>query len=159
VPTASAGPGGARRCATHRPLSPAGVEGQDAGGAPGGSGGGPAVRRVLIVDDNVDVAKSFALLLNALGHEVRAVHDGEAALEVAPVWKPDVVFLDIGLPGLSGYDVARRMRELAPLRHVLLIAVTGYGEPNDQLRSQEAGFDHHLLKPVDIQDVERLLAR
>ncbi len=107
-----------------------------------------ARRRVLVVEDNADAAMSLALLLQFEGHEVRMAHDGPAALELARTFGPEVVLLDIGLPGLDGYEVARRLREDFK-ETVLLVAQTGYGQDEDRRRSQEAGFDHHLVKPVD----------
>jgi signal transduction histidine kinase/DNA-binding response OmpR family regulator len=105
--------------------------------------------RVLVVDDNNDAAESIAMFLGMLGHEVKTVADGLVALACAPVYAPCVVVLDIGLPGLDGYEVARRLRKLPQLQHALLVAVTGYGSKGDQERALEAGFDLHLVKPAD----------
>jgi CheY-like chemotaxis protein/anti-sigma regulatory factor (Ser/Thr protein kinase) len=117
--------------------------------------GGP--RRILVVDDNVDGAESLATLLKLLGHEVHVAHDGPAALRATADVRPEVVFLDIGLPGMDGYEVARRLRR--PGRtEALLVALTGYGQEEDRRRSREAGFDHHLVKPVDPAVLEELLA-
>jgi len=115
-------------------------------------------RRVLIVDDSVDTADSMALLLNASGHEVRVAHDGPTALHVAGDYRPDVMILDIGLPGLNGYEVARQMRQHPLLGGVMLIAMTGYGQESDRQRAVAAGFDHHLVKPVNFATVQRLLS-
>jgi two-component system, chemotaxis family, CheB/CheR fusion protein len=112
-------------------------------GARPGSG-----RRVLVVDDNVDSAQSTAMLLGIAGHEVRVAHEGVGALEAAAQFRPDVVVLDIGLPGMSGYDVARHLRGRRESAHALLIALTGYGRPEDVVRAKAAGFDHHLVKPA-----------
>jgi PAS domain S-box-containing protein len=106
--------------------------------------------RVLVVDDNRDAAESLALLLRLRGHEVRQAHDGFEALAAATAFHPDAVLLDIGLPGLNGYDVARRMRQEQWSRRALLIAVTGWGQEGDKQRSREAGIDHHFTKPVDV---------
>lgn len=114
--------------------------------------------RILVVDDNEDAADSLATLLALKGHEVRTTYDGAGALETAATFRPDVVLLDIGLPGMSGHEVARRLREQAQLGHVVLIAVTGWGQDEDRRRSQEAGFDHHLVKPVHPEELDRLLA-
>ncbi len=119
----------------------------------------PAPCRVLVCDDNIDGAESLGLMLDLLGHEVRTVHDGDAALATVQAWRPDVVLLDIGLPGLSGYDVARRLRSDPALRGLLLVAVTGWGTAGDQRRSAEAGFDQHLTKPVEAAALEAVLAR
>jgi len=114
--------------------------------------------RVLVCDDNVDGAESLALMLGLLGHEVRTVHDGPAALATVRHWRPDAVLLDIGLPGMSGYEVARQMRSDPHLRGLLLVAVTGWGTQDDQRRSAAAGFDQHLTKPVEVTALESLLA-
>ena len=114
--------------------------------------------RVLVCDDNVDGAESLAMMLDLLGHEVRTVHDGPAALSTVGHWRPDVVLLDIGLPGMSGYEVARQMRSDPRLRGVLLIAVTGWGTQEDQRRSARAGFDQHLTKPIEVSALESVLA-
>ncbi len=115
--------------------------------------------RVLVCDDNVDGAESLSLMLGLLGHEVRTVHDGAQALDAVGTWRPDVVLLDIGLPGLSGYDVAQRLRADPAMAGVLLVAVTGWGTEDDQRRSARAGFDHHLTKPVEAAALEAVLAR
>jgi PAS domain S-box-containing protein len=115
-------------------------------------------RRVLVVDDNHDSAESMAILLEIWGHEVRTTYDGPAALALAAEYRPDVVLLDIGLPGMSGYEVAKRLRELPDLAGAILIAVTGYGQHSDRERSRAAGFDHHLLKPVEPARLQELLA-
>ncbi len=112
-------------------------------------------RRVLVVDDNVDAAQSLRMLLELEGHEVRLAHDGLAALEAARAFAPAVVLLDIGLPGLDGYEVARRLRAAPETRACRLIAITGYGQSDDHARSEAAGFDRHLIKPVE---PERVLA-
>jgi PAS domain S-box-containing protein len=118
---------------------------------------GPA-RRVLVVDDNVDGALSLEKLLNLLGHSVAVTHDGYAALEAAERFRPEVVLLDIGMPGMDGYEVARRLRKLPGMRSVLLVAMTGWGKDSDRRKAMEAGFNAHLVKPVELQDVEVLLA-
>jgi signal transduction histidine kinase/ActR/RegA family two-component response regulator len=115
--------------------------------------------RVLVVDDDVDAAQSLAMLLNLWGHEVYATHDGAAALEAAQAWQPAVVLLDIGLPGMDGYEVARRLRAARGPARPLLVALTGYGQEEDRRRSQEAGFDRHLVKPADPETLEMLLAQ
>jgi PAS domain S-box-containing protein len=113
--------------------------------------------RVLVVDDNVDTAQSLAMLLKLYGHEVWPVHTGPKALEVAQAEQPDVILLDIGLPGMDGYEVARHLREQQGMDKVRLIAMTGYGQEADRQRSQGAGFDHHLVKPVDPAKLQELL--
>lgn len=115
-------------------------------------------RRVLVVDDNEDAANSLALILELGGHQTASVYSAVDALQHAPVFRPDVVLLDIGLPGMDGYEVAQKMRELPGLRDIRLVAVTGYGRSDDRIRAREAGFDDHLTKPVDYAVLERTLA-
>ena len=114
-------------------------------------------RRVLVVDDNVDAANSLAMLLRLNKHQVCEAHDGFAALQAADQFLPDVVLLDIGLPGLSGYDVAKRLRADPRFAEILVVAMTGYGQEEDRQRSRQAGFDHHLVKPVEPGVVQKLL--
>jgi CheY-like chemotaxis protein len=115
--------------------------------------------RILVVDDNRDSADSLAMLLRLLGNDVRSVYDGRLALEVAIVYRPDVVLLDIGLPGLDGLQVCRCLRRQAGTRQPLLIAMTGYGQEEDQRRSKKAGFDAHMVKPVDLETLQEILSR
>jgi two-component system CheB/CheR fusion protein len=115
-------------------------------------------RRVLIVDDNEDAANSLAMILKLGGHETASVYTAVDALRRAADFKPDVVLLDIGLPGMDGYEVAQKMRELPGLRDIRLVAVTGYGRSDDRLRARDAGFDDHLTKPVEFAVLERTLA-
>ena len=110
--------------------------------------------RVLVVDDNVDTVESLAMLMNALGHDVRKAYDGSASLEAALEYRPHIMLLDIGLPGLDGYQLATRIREQAALQDVVLVALTGYGQESARQRSLEAGFDHHLTKPADLNEIE-----
>jgi CheY-like chemotaxis protein len=117
----------------------------------------PAAHRILIVDDNVDSADSLAILLKGAGHEVWTAHDGPAAIEAARARRPGVVLLDIGLPRLDGYEVARRLRRESDLPGVRLIAMTGYSQDADRRKAEEAGFDHHLVKPVDPEVIYYLL--
>ena len=115
--------------------------------------------RVLVVDDNVDAADSLAMALRLSGQEVRVAYDGEAALAIAAELNPQAVLLDIGMPVMDGYLVARRLRQAESTRLSLLIAVTGWGQDEDRRRSREAGFDHHLVKPVDPGVLVPLIAR
>jgi CheY-like chemotaxis protein len=117
-----------------------------------------AVLRVLIVDDNEDAATALELLLEEAGHSVRAAHTGPAGLAAALEFLPDVMLLDIGLPELDGFEVAKRIRQQAALHNIVLVAMTGYGLEKERQRSQEAGFDHHLVKPVDFGTLEQILA-
>ncbi len=115
--------------------------------------------RILVADDNQDAATSLALLLRIMGHETRTAHDGLEALDAAAAFRPDVTLLDIGMPQLNGYDVCRRIRQQAWGKGMVLIALTGWGQEDDKRQAQEAGFDHHLTKPVDPAALEKLLAR
>jgi PAS domain S-box-containing protein len=136
---------------------------QSTGVRAAGEGGEPvgAVprRRILVVDDNVDAAESLAMLLRMQGHDVRVAHDGSAALAAVEADSPDAVFLDIGMPVMDGYDLAQRLRQQPGLENLLLVAMTGWGQEEDRRRSQQSGFDHHLVKPVDPETLRQLLAR
>jgi PAS domain S-box-containing protein len=113
--------------------------------------------RLLVVDDNLDAATSLAVLLRLQGHEVAVAHDGASALAMAAASRPNLVFLDIGMPGMDGYEVARRLREQPGLESTKLVALTGWGQKEDRRRTAEAGFDHHLVKPLELKSLERLL--
>jgi PAS domain S-box-containing protein len=128
--------------------------------APAPAGAPPELRplRVLVVDDSEDTAEMMTVLLEMDGHEIQVAHSGPAALETAAAFRPDVVLLDIGLPGLDGYQVAQRLREDPVLREMTLIAASGYGQEADLHRSREVGFDRHLVKPVDPRELRELLA-
>lgn len=115
------------------------------------------LRRILVVDDNQDAANSLAVLLRLTGHDVRSAYDGATALAVAADFRPSMVVLDIGMPGMDGFTVARRLRENAELGPLVLVAVTGWGQQDDRRRSKQAGFDYHLVKPVDPQALVNLL--
>ena len=115
-------------------------------------------RRVLVVDDGIGAAKMLQLLLNKLGpHEVEVAHDGVAALETARRFAPDLVLLDIGLPRMDGYEVARQLRGDAEFSTTTLVALTGYSDSEDRQRSAAAGFNEHVVKPVDLETLKRLL--
>jgi CheY-like chemotaxis protein len=114
--------------------------------------------RVLVADDNVDSADMLTMLLEELGNDVQAAHDGQEALSIAASFRPDVAILDIGMPKLNGYDVAQRVRAETWGAEVALIALTGWGQSEDRRRSREAGFDHHLVKPVDGATLRKLIA-
>ena len=116
-------------------------------------------RRVLVVDDNADAAEMLAALLEADGHDVRTAFSGPSALELVEAFHPHVVFLDIGMPGMSGYELAQRLRAKATLRDTMLVAVSGWGQDEDRRRSKEAGLDHHLTKPVDPRAVQELVGQ
>jgi CheY-like chemotaxis protein len=120
---------------------------------------GESRRRVLVVDDNRDCAEMLCEVLQAYGCVTRVAHDGPAALEAAACFKPEVALVDISLPRMDGYELARRLRQLPALREIKLIAVTGYSECADRRRSEQAGFDRHLVKPVDLEELRRLVNR
>ena len=113
---------------------------------------------MLVVDDNVDAADTLAAVLDMMGHTTQVAHDGAQALAMAPQFLPDVIFLDIGLPGMSGYEVARALRQTAAGSKVILVALTGWGAENDRSQSSAAGFDHHLTKPANLLAIGELLA-
>jgi signal transduction histidine kinase/CheY-like chemotaxis protein len=114
--------------------------------------------RILVADDNVDAAETLSTILSLFGHTTRVAHDGLQAIDIAQEFQPDAAFLDIGMPGLNGYQAARQLRATPGLDHVVLLALTGWGAENDHLLAREAGFDYHLTKPVDIDVVSGLLA-
>jgi CheY-like chemotaxis protein len=114
-------------------------------------------RRILVVDDNEDAADSLSLLLCAMGCDARAAYDGRGALETAPEFRPSMILLDIGMPDMNGYEVARSLRKRAELADTVLVALTGWGQNEDRQRSREAGFHHHLVKPVDGAMLRELL--
>jgi CheY-like chemotaxis protein len=129
----------------------------------GASGGGAiedGAQRVLVVDDNRDAAETLSMLLEFMGSkEVRVAHDGPAALAAMETFRPDVVLLDIGMPGMDGNEVARRIREQPRYAGTRLVALTGWGQEEDRKRTHESGFDHHLTKPVDIAALQSLLSQ
>ncbi len=116
-------------------------------------------RRILVVDDNHDGSSALAMLLRQQGHEVAVLNDGGQALDIASQVKPEVIMLDIGLPGISGYNIARHLRELPATRDALLLAVTGYGGDDDRRRAVEAGFDGHFTKPLNLEELRHRLNR
>ena len=119
----------------------------------------PTALRILIADDNIDAAQILSLLLEVFGHTVTVTHDGHAALKLARELQPDLVFLDIGMPGMNGYEVAKAMRALPSLAGTTLVALTGWGGEQDRVLSREAGFDRHLIKPADMKEIESVLAQ
>lgn len=132
---------------------------QPAGGVNDSDAASRGGRCVLVVDDNQDAAESLGVLLEVMGHEVHIAYDGEQALEMATALEPDVVLMDINLPKLNGYDAAQQMRTIESMRGATLVALTGWGQGEHRQRSLNAGFDHHLVKPVGLEDLEALLAR
>jgi CheY-like chemotaxis protein len=114
---------------------------------------------VLVADDNRDAADTLAAILRLMGHEVRVAYDGEEALRAAPQFRPQAMVLDIGMPRMTGYEVARRARQADWGRGVTLVALTGWGQERDKELAAEAGFDHHLTKPVDASALAALLSK
>ncbi len=141
------------------PLAPD-VQAIPADHAPSGDGAAHPARnkfRILVVDDNLDAANSLAMLMRIKGHDVRTAFDGISAVDVAALYQPQVILLDVGLPRLNGYDAARRIRETEYGKHVVLVALTGWGHAEDRRRSKEAGFDYHLVKPADPSALDAVL--
>ena len=116
-------------------------------------------RRILVVDDNRDVADSLAMLLESVGMAVRVAYDGTSALETAAAFRPEIVFLDLGMPKMDGYATARRLRELPGGHDIFLVALTGWGQAEDRGRTRDAGFDEHLTKPVGFAALTDVIAR
>jgi CheY-like chemotaxis protein len=108
---------------------------------------------VLVVDDNADAGQSLALLLGCQGHDVRVVGDGPLALEEVERWRPDVIFLDIGLPGMDGYEVCRRLRSQPATAGLRMVALTGFGQAEDRRMAEEAGFDEFIVKPAGPEEL------
>ena len=155
----SEGPGRGSEFVVRLPLLPEGAAAPGAGEPPVATEPRTpsASRRILVVDDNRDSAESLATLLRLIGNDVRTAHDGRQALEAAADYQPDMVLLDIGLPVLNGYEVARRLRTEPGYRRAVLVALTGYGSEEDRHRSLSSGFDHHMVKPVDFDALQMLL--
>ena len=153
------GPGSGSGSEFTVPLPPAASANE--GSAPLAETGDAAVasqhRRILVADDNQDSAISMAMLFELMGHEVRTARDGQQAVEVARTFRPELVLLDIGMPRLSGLEACRRIRAEPWSKSAVMVALTGRGQADDRLRSLEAGFDHHLVKPVDMAVLEAML--
>jgi CheY-like chemotaxis protein len=113
--------------------------------------------RILVVDDDEDSAEMLAALLSPMGYELRVAHDGPAALAAFTAFRPALVLLDIGLPGSNGYDIARTIRQESGGRSPVIVAITGWGQDEDKRTSADAGFDHHLVKPVDLALLMKLI--
>jgi CheY-like chemotaxis protein/two-component sensor histidine kinase len=154
----SAGPGHGSEFVVRLPIAECGTRDAGPKDVPRSALCVPHSRRVLVVDDNRDAAESLAMMLRLDGHEVQVAHDGPAALEAARAFGPEVVLMDIGLPRMSGHEVAARLSQQPHDGERLLVAMTGYGQDEDRRRSREAGFHHHLVKPVDPQALRDLLA-
>ncbi len=156
----SAGPGSGSEFCVHLPLAAA-LAAAEPTASPPPALVSPALpipgRRILVADDNVDAAESLSLVLSLLGHQTCTAHDGEQALAMAREFRPDVMVLDVAMPKLNGHGLARRIRAEDWGSHVLLIAASGWGHDEDRQRSLDAGFDHHLVKPVESATLDRLL--
>jgi CheY-like chemotaxis protein len=159
VDASSAGSGAGSEFVVRLPLAGSARTHVEAPAVPVVTLGAGEPRRILVVDDNRDSLETLAILLRLHGHEVVTADDGRSAFEALEAFTPDVALLDIGLPDTDGYEVARRMRAAAGGRPLLLVAVTGWGGRADRMRSREAGFDEHLVKPIDWEELQRVLAR
>jgi CheY-like chemotaxis protein len=148
VAASSEGAGKGSTFVVRLPLDRSGAAAPGATPASGVAAGPGRSLRILVADDNVDAAVTLAALLEMYGHELRIAHDGYGALQLAAQFRPEVAFLDIGMPDMSGYEVARRIRDIAGLERIVIAAVSGWGAKDDLARSKEAGFDLHLTKPV-----------
>jgi CheY-like chemotaxis protein len=149
------GQGSEFRICLPRVAAPGGAIGDDTSGA---GMQGPGGLRVMVVDDNVDAAQMLAALLEVQGHAVSIEYDARGALERAQRERPDVLLLDIGLPDMDGYELARCLRAQRESAHATLVALTGYGQHQDRKEAEEAGFDHYLVKPADMDQVNAVLA-
>jgi len=114
--------------------------------------------RILVVDDNEDAALTLAMLIRMLGHDVKAVFDGREALDEGRNFQPQIILMDLGMPGMNGIEAAKQIRQLEWGKSVFLVAVTGWGQDEDKRRTREAGFNHHLVKPIRLGDVQNLMA-
>jgi CheY-like chemotaxis protein len=160
IRASSAGAGSGAEFIVRLPVASDGPEGSPAGMEAPGRQAGAASRRlkVLVVDDNADLVEMLVTMVAGLGHDVRKALDGRSAVSAGLAYEPDVVLLDLGLPLLSGIEVARELRRSPALAKTLLVALTGWGQVEDRRQTQEAGFDFHLTKPADPETLERLLA-
>ena len=161
VQAISGGPGHGSEFVVRLPVARIG-EGGALGGdlRPTRTAGPPdrTARRILVVDDNLDAAESLGMLLRLQGHTVRTVHDGKAVLSVVEEFRPQVLMLDLGLPGKSGYEVAKELRAESQFAELVIAAVTGYGQEDDRRKSREAGFDYHLVKPIELAGIDQVLS-
>jgi PAS domain S-box-containing protein len=157
VTAESGGPGMGSTFTVHLPLPESRQEPEAAEAGEGGPGADRRRRRVLVVDDNLDSASSMEILLKLLGNEVRTVHDGLEAVAAAEQFQPEVVLMDVGMPRLNGYEATRRIREQPWGREMVVIALTGWGQESDKALSREAGCNAHMVKPIDLAELEKLL--
>jgi two-component system CheB/CheR fusion protein len=156
VEARSAGPGTGSELIVRLPAATS-AEAQDTGGEDAPPAPPTRALRLLVVDDNQDAANALRLLLESDGHEVRVANDGVSGLAAAREYKPDYLLLDIGLPRLSGYDIAASLRADPSMKGTVIVAITGYGQVHDRERTAAVGFDHHLTKPVEYSSLQRLL--
>jgi CheY-like chemotaxis protein len=154
----SGGPGTGSEFTVHLPMVDVPVEEPQEPGSDGEQVRSARKCRILVVDDLRDAADSLATMLRTMGHDTRTAYDGLEAVQAAAAFQPEVVLLDIGLPGMNGYEAARRIRGEPWGGNVALVALTGWGQDDDKRRSFEAGFDHHLTKPVEPAALAKLLA-
>jgi CheY-like chemotaxis protein len=157
IKASSAGPGRGSEFTVRLPILSEEAAGEQARHAAAEGSAELPHRRVLVVDDNQDAADSLALLLRLAGQDARTAYDGPSALVRATEFRPEVVFLDIGMPGMDGYEVARQLRAAPALRGIKLVALTGWGQEEDRRRSAEAGFDRHMVKPVEPEALRKAL--
>jgi two-component system, sensor histidine kinase len=146
-----------RRGSTFKVFIPRIEAGRDTSTTPGALRKAECPRRILIVEDNHDVRESLRIVLEMAGHQIFEADSGLSGVACAITNRPDVALIDIGLPGIDGYEVARRIRSASESQGMVLIALTGYGLPEDRLRAERAGFDAHLVKPVDFEQLDELL--
>ncbi|HEV2845251.1 MAG TPA: response regulator, partial [Thermoanaerobaculia bacterium] len=158
VEVTSEGPGLGSELRVRLPLLDSSAASGAAPQAPAGENAGADAARILLVEDNLDAAEALGELLRMWGHDVHIAHDGASALRTAQEVRPDVLLLDIGLPGMDGYEVARRLRATPGFEETRLIALTGYGQEADRQRASQAGFDHHLVKPVALERLREILS-
>jgi PAS domain S-box-containing protein len=157
VEARSEGPGKGSEFVVRLPALPAEVENPQPARAPGPPPAAVQVERVLVVDDNLDVAESLTWMLEGLAREIKMVHSGAAAVEAAGQWRPDVILCDLGMPRMDGYETCRSLRQLPGLEKTIIAAVSGYGGEEDRRKSQEAGLDRHLVKPIGRATLEGLV--
>jgi CheY-like chemotaxis protein/anti-sigma regulatory factor (Ser/Thr protein kinase) len=157
VEARSDGPGRGSEFTVRLPLMEEGVVGHQSPATINGPAA-TSKRRILIVDDNQDSAMSLGMMLDLMGNDTCTAHDGLAAVEAAAEFRPDLILLDIGLPKLNGYDACCRIREQPWSKGMVIVALTGWGQEEDRRRSAAAGFDHHMVKPVEVGALEKLLA-
>ncbi len=154
----SAGPGKGSTFRVRLPMAEVAPAASAAADPPSPALARNAALKVLVVDDNVDVAQTVGWMLETIGHDYRLVHEGKLAVQTAQEYRPDAILLDIGMPGMDGYAVCRALREQTVFDDTVIIAQTGWGQLQARTAARESGFDHHLVKPVNMDRLEQLLA-